>query len=79
MVNQHKKEITDKLALIYEYRGTPLYIHFIELLGKIDDSYSADLRNVSPEGLGVVQGAAKQCALLRQQLINENPHDIPKL
>lgn len=71
--------VADKLSEVQAYRGHELYAAFVHLLGLIDDSYRDDLVEVSPEGLRLIQGAAKQCRKLRQALIDGDDHFLPKI
>lgn len=75
----NRNQIKEKLIDIFEYKGTPVYLHFIELMDLLDEAYSDDMRTVKPENLGTIQGASKQLRLIKDSLVKTNVNDIPKL
>lgn len=78
-IAQRLKRASDRLADVQAYRGTELYKAFVDLLGAIDECYGDDLRAVTPDGLRFKQGGSRQCALLREALINGNANAVPKV
>lgn len=74
-----RDQIAEKLAEVIAYRGTELYLNFVQLLGLIESAYDEDLRTVSVENLRYKQGASAQARLLREILISGGTGDIPKV